>query len=102
MGVPPSSGVPPPPLGLSAATAYAHPVPASAWPPAWPPAYQPDPYAPSAPLGSSDPLADDDDRFPGDVPDPLDPSAPLLSLDSVRLEYRRMIDYFKNTRLPVG
>ena len=89
MGVPPSSGVPPPPLGLSAATAYAHPAPASAWPSA----YQPDPYVPSAPLGSSDPLADDDDRFPGDVPDPLDPSAPPLSLDSACSEYRRMIDY---------
>ena len=83
MGVPSSSGVPPPPLGLSAATAYAHPAPAC----------QPDPYTPSAPLGSSDPLADDDARFPGDVPDPLDPSAPLLSLDSARSEYRRMIDY---------
>ena len=87
MGVPPFSGVPPPPLGLSAATAYAHPAPA------WPPAYQPDPYAPSAPLGSSDPLADDADHFPGDVPDPLDPSAPPLSLDFARSECCRMIDY---------
>ena len=67
---------------------YAHPALASAWPPA----YQPDPYSPSAPLGSSDPLADDDDSFPGDVPDPLDPLAPPLSLDSARSEYRRMID----------
>ena len=44
-------------------------------------------------LASSDPLADDDDRFPGDVHDPLDPSAPPLSLDSACSEYRRMIDY---------
>ena len=87
MGVSPSSGVPPPPLGLSAATAYGHPASA------WPPAYQPDPYAPSVPLGSSDPLADGDDRFPGDGPDPLDPSAPPLSLDFARSEYPRMIDY---------
>ena len=85
--VPPSSGVPPPPLGSSAAHAYA--APASAWPPAYPPNL----YAPSAPLASSDPLADDDDRFPGKVHDPLDPSAPPLSLDSERSEYRRMIDY---------
>ena len=89
MGVPPSSGVPPPPLGSSAAHAYAAPAPASAWPPV----YLPDPYAPSAPLASSDPLADDDDWFPGEVHDPLDPSAPLLSLDSERSEYRCMNDY---------
>ena len=75
VGVPPSSGVPPPPLGSSAAHAYA--APASAWPPAYPP----------------DPLADDDDCFPGEVHDPLDPSAPPLSLDSACSEYRRMIGY---------
>ena len=89
VGVPPSSGVPPPRIGLPAAHAYAAPAPASAWPLAYPP----DPYAPSAPLASSDPLADDDDRFPGDVHDPLDPSAPPLSLDSACSEYRHMIDY---------
>ena len=91
VGVPPSSGVPPSPLGSSAAHAYAAATPAPA--PAWPPAYPPDPYAPSAPLASSDPLADDDGHFPDDVHDPLDPSAPPLSLDSARSEYRRTIDY---------
>ena len=87
VGVSPSFGVPPSPFYLSAAHAYAVAAPA------WPPAYPPDPYAPSAPLASTNPLADDDGHFPDDVHDPLDPSAPPLSLDSVRSEYRRMIDY---------
>ena len=88
--VPPASGVPPYTVN-SAAYAYAAPAPASAWPPAYPP----DPFAPSTPGASADPLLDDDDdRFPGDIHDPLDPSAPpLLALESARSEYRRMIDY---------
>ena len=73
----------------SAATTSAVAAPASAWPPA----YLPDPYVPSAPLASTDPLADDDERFPDDIPNPLDPSAPPLSLDLARSEYRRMTDY---------
>ena len=89
VGVPPPSGVPPSTVN-SAAYAYAAPAPASAWPPAYPP----DPFVPLTPGASADPLLDDDDdRFPGDVPDPLDPSAPPLALESVRSEYRRMINY---------
>ena len=48
---------------------------------------------PTRPQHLSALLADDDDRFPGDVPDPLYSSAPPLALDSARSEYRRMIDY---------
>ena len=88
-GVPPPSGVPPSTVN-SAAYAFAAPAAASAWPPAYPH----DPFAPSTPGASADPLLDDDDdRFPGDVHDPLDPSAPPLALESARSEYRRMIDY---------
>ena len=91
VGVPPSSGVPPFPFYSLAATASAVAAPTSAS--AWPPAYPPDPYVPSAPLASTDPLAGEDERFPDNIPNPLDPSAPPLSLDSARSEYRRMIDY---------
>ena len=51
VGVPPSSGVPPSPFYSSAVSA----------PASWAPAYPHDPYVPSAPLASTDPLADEDE-----------------------------------------
>ena len=90
VGVPPSSGVTPSPFYSSAATAHAASVPAS-WHPSS--AYLPDTFVSTTPHASTDPLADEDERFPDDVHGPLDPSAPPLSLDSARSEYRRMIDY---------
>ena len=50
-------------------------------------------FVPATPHASTDPLADEDERFPDDIHGPLDPSAPPLSLDSARSEYHRMIDY---------
>ena len=66
------------------------PLPAS-WHPTS--AHPPDTFVPATPHASTDPLADEDERFPDDVHGLLDPSAPPLSLDSARSEYRRMIDY---------
>ena len=99
VGVPPTSGVPPYSV-TSAAFAYpaAPPAPSLATAPApqppaavWPQPYPPAPFAHSSHGAAADPYVDDDD--PGAVHDPLDPSAPPLGLESVRSEYRRMIDY---------
>ena len=102
VGVPSSSGVPPFPPYSSAATASA------AWPPTA--AYSYDHHASAAPPPHADPLDDADERFPENEHIPLDPSAPPLSLDSAWSEYRRMVEYFKNTvnlfihiaRIPIG